>query len=400
MTPLFRKFLGLNWLLVLNMVGLLLWGIYAIYNASSFRESVLLANKWRDQAQWAALGLVVFTVTALVDYKWVRWGSWFLYIIGLMGLTAVKLFGEIHNGAKSWLKVGPIEVEPSQFAIVGVITALAVVLGEMHRLLPGIFRYHWLRLAVSGVLAAIPMVMVLTQPDLGSSAVYGPVVISMFLLANIPYRYLVVLFLLVAFALPLAYFFKLKDYQRARIEVFYKMLTNQKVDIQKDAYMADKIQMAVGSAGLEGKGPLSEKVPDRRSVHRTFYSATESINDFIFSVIIEEFGFQGAVIEIAATAFLLLQCIFVAFYARDHVGRLVVIGVTGMIAAHSFQNMGMNLLMMPITGIPLPFISYGGTFLIVCFFLMGLVQSVWIHRNISPVKRTAGGSDVEDEDDL
>jgi rod shape determining protein RodA len=267
----------------------------------------------------------------------------------------------------------------------------------MHRLLP-IFRHHWLRLAASGILAAIPMVMVLTQPDLGSAAVYGPVVVSMFLVANIPYRYLITLFLIVATALPLAYFFKLKDYQRKRIEVFYKMLTGQKVDILSDAYMADKIQMAVGTAGFDGKGPLSEKVPERRSVHRTFYSATESINDFIFSVIVEEFGFLGAVCEIAVTAALLLQCIFVAFFARDHVGRLVVIGVTGMIAAHSFQNMGMNLLMMPITGIPLPFISYGGTFLLVCFFLMGIVQSVWIHRNISPVKRTAG--DEDDERDL
>jgi rod shape determining protein RodA len=396
MTPLFRKFLGLNWLLLINIIGLLLWGIYAIYNASSFRESVALANKWRDQAQWAALGLVVFFATALVDYKWIRYGSWVLYVVGLMGLTAVKLFGEIHNGAKSWLRIGPQEVEPSQFAIVGVILALAVILGEMHRLLPA-FRHHWLRLAVSGILAAIPMAMVLTQPDLGSAAVYGPVLVSMLLLANIPYRYLITLALIVVTVLPLAYFFKLKDYQRKRIEVFYNMLTGKKVDIQSDAYMADKIQMAVGSAGFDGKGPLSEKVPDRRSVHRTFYSATESINDFIFSVIVEEFGFLGASLEIAATAFLLLQCIFVAYFARDHVGRLVVVGVTGMIAAHSFQNMGMNLLMMPITGIPLPFISYGGTFLVVCFFLMGIVQSVWIHRNISPVKKTRSD---DEEDDL
>jgi rod shape determining protein RodA len=393
-TPLFRKFLGLNWLLLINVLGLLLWGIYAIYNASSFRENVALANKWRDQAQWAALGLVIFFAVALVDYKWVRFGAWLLYGVGLLGLLALKFthLGLNRNGAVSWLKVGPIVMEPSQVAIMGVILALAVVLGEMHRLIPA-FRYHWLRLAVSLVLAVIPMLMVLTQPDLGSAAVYGPVLISMLLLANIPYRYLITLALLVITALPLAYFFKLKDYQRKRIEVFYKMLTNQKVDILSDAYMADKVQLAVGSAGLEGKGPMSVKVPDRRSVHRTFYSETESINDFIFSVIVEEFGFQGAVLQIAATAFLLLQCIFVAFYARDHVGRLLVVGVTGMIGAHSFQNMGMNELMMPITGIPLPFISYGGTFLVVCFFLMGMVQSVWIHRNISPVKNTRDAED-------
>lgn len=387
MTPLFKKFLGLNWFLFFNMLGLLLWGIYAIYNASSFRESAALANKWREQSQWAVLGLGIFFTVALVDYKWVRFGAWILYGVGIMGLVALKVthLGILRNGAVSWLRVGPIVMEPSQLAIMGVILALAVILGELHRLLPA-FRHHWLRLLTSLVLAVIPMLMVLTQPDLGSAAVYGPVLISMLLLANIPYRYLITLTLLVLTALPLAYFFKLKDYQRKRIEVFYKMLTNQKVDTLTDAYMADKVQLAVATAGLEGKGPMSIKVPGQHSIHRTFYSATESINDFIFSVIVEEFGFQGAVLQIAATALLLLACIFVAFFARDHVGRLLVIGVTGMIGAHSFQNMGMNELMMPITGIPLPFISYGGTFLVVCMFLMGLVQSVWIHRNISPVK--------------
>ncbi|HEY2573410.1 MAG TPA: FtsW/RodA/SpoVE family cell cycle protein, partial [Verrucomicrobiaceae bacterium] len=116
------------------------------------------------------------------------------------------------------------------------------------------------------------------------------------------------------------------------------------------------------------------------------------------AVIIEEFGFQGAVLQIAATALLLLQCIFVAFYARDHVGRLVAVGIVGMLAAHSLQSMGMILGMMPITGIPLPFISYGGTFLVVCFFMMGMIQSIWIHRHLSPVKKSDREEEyVEDE---
>src|SRR5690606_14018888 len=102
---------------------------------------------------------------------------------------------------------------------------------------------------------------------------------------------------------------------------------------------------------------------------------------------------------IIVMALLLLQCIFVAFYARDNLGRLIVVGIVAMLFAHSMQNMGMNILMMPITGLPLPFTSYGGTFLIVCMFLMGLVQSVWVHRNISPVKKRAGrGGDRSEEE--
>ncbi len=387
MTPLLRKFLGLNWLLFANIIGLVVWGIYAIYNASSFREEPSLARKWLDQTTWAGIGLVVFFCAAMIDYKWMRWGAWIMYAIGILGLIAVKIFGKVINGSQNRIEVGSFQIQPSQITICGVIIALAIVLGDLHRVIPA-FRYHWLRLAVSGVLAGVPMLIVLKEPDLGSAAVYGPVVVAMLLVANIPFRYLITLILVVLTALPLAYFFGLKPYQKKRVEVFYNMFAGKPVDVLKEGYMANNILLAVGSAGFEGKGPLSEKVPERRSVHRSLFSKTESINDFIFAVIVEEFGFQGAVLHIAATALLLLQCILIAFYARDHIGRLFVVGVVGMMAAHSIQNMGMNIVMMPITGIPLPFISYSGTFLVVCMFLMGLVQSVWIHRNVSPVKKS------------
>ena len=394
MSPLLRKFLGMNWVLFANIIALCIWGVYAIYNASAFREELGLATKWRSQVEWGAIGLVIYFAASLIDYKWVRWGAWIAYGVGIVGLVAVKLYATEILGVKNRIDFGSFQVQPSQFTITGVILALAVVLGDMHRLLPA-FRHNWLRLLVSGLLAGVPMVMVWKNSDLGSAAVYGPTIVFMFLVANIPFRYLITLALIVLIVLPPAYVFGLKTYQKNRLLVFYKMLMHEKVDVLREGYMADKVQLAVGSAGFEGKGPMSSKV-DGHSIHRTLFSKTESINDFIFAVIIEEFGFQGAVLQIAATALLLLQCVFIAFYARDHLGRLIVIGVVGIIATHSLQSMGMMLGMMPITGIPLPFISYGGTFLIVCFFLMGMVQSVWIHRNISPVTRKKG----EQEEDL
>lgn len=398
MTPLFRKFLGINWVLFINMILLLAWGVWAIYNASSFREGAALSSKWRDQVVWACMGLVVYFSTALVDYKWMRWGAPFMYMAGIAGLIAAKFLAEDVKGAKSIIHIGSLNFQPSQLAIAATIVTLGVILGDLHRVW-SIFRHHWLRLGVSGVFAVIPMAMVLKEPDLGSAMVYGPVVIAMLLVGSIPFRYLITLALCVACVVPLAYFFGLKPYQKKRVEVFIDMLANKEVDKLGDAYMADKIQIAVGSAGFEGKGPLSAKV-DGRSVHRTFYSETESINDFIYSVIVEEFGFRGGLMQIVGTAFMLLQCIFVAFYARDNLGRLVVVGVTGMMFAHAMQNMGMNVLMMPITGLPLPFVSYGGTFLVVCMFLMGLVQSVWVHRNLSPVKKTTrGGEDRRQEEE-
>ncbi len=399
MTPLFRKFLGIHWLLFANMVILLIWGVYAIYNASSFRTGTdaYLAGKWRDQVQWGSMGLIIYFGASLLDYKWVRWGSWLLYLAGIIGLILVKTKGDVMKGARSVIDLGPINFQPSQLAIVACIVSLAVVLGDLHRISPA-FRKHWLRILVSGILAGIPMLMVLKEPDLGSAAVYGPVVVAMFLVGSIPFRYLISLFLVVACVVPVAYFFVLKPYQKARVQVFFDMMANKKVDKLGDAYMADKVQIAVGSAGFEGKGPLSEKVPEHRSIHRMFYTPTEAINDFIYSVIVEEFGFRGGIMQIFGIALLLLQCIFVAFYARDNLGRLIVVGITAMLFAHSMQNMGMNVLMMPITGLPLPFTSYGGTFLVMCMFLMGMVQSVWVHRNISPVKKGRTDTTVDEDD--
>ena len=219
----------------------------------------------------------------------------------------------------------------------------------------------------------------------------------MLLVGSIPLRYIIVLFLCAACVLPLAYFFALKPYQKARIQVFINMLTNQKVDVLGDAYVANLLQIAVGSAGFEGKGPLSEKVPDRHSVHRTFFPEDEAINDFLYGVVVEEFGFRGGLLQITGIALLLLQGIFVAFYARDQLGRLIVVGTVAMLFTNSFMNMGQSLQVTPITGVPMPFVSYGGTFLVMCMFLMGMIQSVWVHRNISPVKKGRGdeGSDEE-----
>jgi rod shape determining protein RodA len=131
-----------------------------------------------------------------------------------------------------------------------------------------------------------------------------------------------------------------------------------------------------------------------------FFPETEAHSDFIFGVICEEFGFRGAILLLSGIALLLLQCIFVAFYSRDQVGRLLVVGITAMIFAHTFQNAGMNLSMLPVIGLPMPFISYGGTFMIVTLFLMGMIQSVWVHRNISSVKKsTSGGRESRSNDD-
>lgn len=395
MTPLFKKLLGLNWILALNMLALIAFGAYAIYNASAYKEGTDLSLKWREHIQWGLIGLPVFFAAALIDYKWIRWACVPMYLVGIAALIAVEFYGVERLGNKAWLQIGGFSFQPSQIAITAGIMTLAVVFGDLPRFVP-VFRHPSLRILLATILAGIPAVMV-AKEDLGSGLVWGPVFVAMMLVGSIPFRYLIVLFLGVVSVVPLVYFFGLKDYQRKRIDTTIYMLTGQekKINMRNEGWVASHLQVAVGSAGFNGKGPLSQKVPGGRSIHRTFFP-NESINDFIFAVVAEEFGFQGALLLLSGMLLLLIQGVFVAHNARDPVGRLIAIGVVAMFFAHTFQNAGMNLNVLPIIGIPMPFVSYGGTFLVVTLFLMGMLQSVWIHRHISSVKKRRAGRDYDE----
>lgn len=403
MTPLFKKFLGINWILMFTLAGLLTFGVYAIFNASSFRtDSPLgLDSKWRDQITWIGLGVPFLMGAALIDYKWIRWACIPLYLAGIAGLVYLEIFGVEVKGNKAWVEMAGQRVQPSQFAIMAGIIMLAVVFGELPRIWR-VFRHPWLRIIVGGILAGIPAGMVIKE-DFGSGLVWGPVFLAMLIVGSIPFRYIITMILSALCVVPIMYFFVLKPYQQARIDTTWYLLTNQmdKVDTRGDGWVPNYVQTAVASAGFEGKGPLSSKVPEQRSIHRMFFPEGEAHSDFIFGVVCEEFGFRGAVLLLSGIGLMLLQGVFVAFSARDQVGRLIVVGVTAMFFAHTFQNAGMNLCMLPVIGLPMPFISYGGTFMIVTLFLMGMLQSVWVHRNISPVKKAgAAGREVEfDEDD-
>lgn len=400
MTPLFKKFLGMNWLVVLNIAALIVFGVYAIYNASAYKEDPAMALKYRDQIRWVLIGLPFFFAASLIDYKWVRWACVPMYLAGIGGLVAVLAFGVEIGGNKAWIKVGSIMVQPSQFAIMSGILILGVIFGELPRMLP-VFRRPWLRIMMAGMVAGVPALMVIKE-DLGSGLVWGPVFLSMMLVGSIPFRYMITMLLGVVSVVPLVYVFALKPYQQTRINSTWYMVTNQldKVDLQNEGWVAKHLQIAVSTGGLEGKGPESKKVPDQASIHRTFFPH-ESINDFIFGVICEEFGFRGALLVLSGMALLLVQGVFVAFCARDQLGRLIVVGVVAMFFVHTFQNAGMNLVMLPVIGLPMPFVSYGGTFVVVTLFLMGMVQSVWVHRNISAVKkkRSVNGPRRDEEDD-
>lgn len=384
MTPLFRKFLGLNWFMIIVMIGLMIFGVTAIYSAGHQRSGEF-STAWNSQIQWMAVGLVGFFAVSLVDYRWVRWGAVFVYLAGLGGLIALKFFAVEIYGERNWLEIGGFRVQPSQPALAGGILMLAVVLAELPKL-HKIFTYHWVRLILSGLVAGIPMALVIKE-DQGSGMVWAPVLATVWLVGLIPFRYLISITLLGLTVVPLVYFLGLQNHQRVRIENIIKVWTGEPIDIQGSGYDLHYVQMAIGSGGFTGKGFLANKVPGQRSINRMGFIPDTAINDYIFPVVAEEHGFRGASLFISALAFLLLQAVVVALAARDLLGRLIVSGVVAMFFMHIFWNIGMSLALVPIAGIPIPLVSYGGTFMVVTLFLLGMVQSVWVHRNIQPVKK-------------
>lgn len=396
MTPLFRKFLGMNWLLVLNMFALIVFGIFAIYSATHFKVGTSVHGLWSKQVILCGIGTLFFIGAALIDYRWVLWGGIPLYLLGII-LSIAALMGvgggDDVEGHNAWIRIPGIgiNVQPSQVAIAGGIIVMALVLGHLHKVHP-IFRHHMLRLAIVGVVCVIPFAIVLLQGDFGSAIVWLPVAFAMLLVGSIPFRYIIVVTQIGLVMIPWAYFFGLKPHQKDRIEVYVNMLLQKQVDTQGNAYAATNIIKAVGSGGFNGKGYLFEKSINNLG----FIPQVTAHNDFIFAVVAEEMGFKGSILLLAGFAFLLIQMLFIAFYSRDPIGRLITVGVVALFFAHIFQHVGMNILLMPITGIPLPFISYGGTFAVICMFLVGMVQSVWVHRAIAASQqRAASGSAFE-----
>jgi rod shape determining protein RodA len=368
MTPLLRKLLGLNWVLLITMLALAIFGVIAIYSATYMREESVASEFWRKQANWVAVGFLAFMVTSLIDYRWVRWGALPMYLAGIVFLVATKFFGTKVYGARSWLHVGPINFQPAQVAVIAGIMVLALFLShpqfrEMHAML---------KLLLCGVIVGAPCLLILLQPDLGMVIIWGPVLLALLFVGGIPLRYLVCIILIVVGFIPLAINLALKPYQQERITAFI----NPEIDKQGSAWAINQSLIAIGSGGWSGKG---FKAPNTQ-IEMGFLPATAVHNDYIFSAIGEQWGFVGGMFLVGAFALLLLTCVFVAFFAGDQFGLLLTIGITSLIFTHIFQNIGMTISLLPITGVPLPLISYSGSFVLVIMFGLGIVNSVWIHR--------------------
>ena len=369
MTYFVRKLGRLQWPLLALVALLGLFGIFAIYSATWMREQ----DFWSRQLVWLVLGLIVCVGVAMTDYRWIRRGALPIYIAGLLGLVAVHLIGKTVYGSGSWLDLGVMSFQPSQLAILAGIMLMALFLSD-HEDMPAP-----LRIALCAAITGIPCAMILAEPDLGSSLVWLPVMLAMLYAARIPARYLLTLILLAVAIIPLMVNFGLRPYQRQRIITFL----DPELDPQGAGWTINQSLTAIGSGGWDGKGFKAENTLNELG----FLPSTIVHNDFVFSVIGEQHGFIGGMLLLLVFLGFIGLGLYVALNAKDDLGRLLGVGLTTLIFTHVFMNIGMTIGVTPITGLPLPLVSYGGSFVMAVLFSVGILQSIWVHRG-----KGSGGS--------
>jgi len=355
----------MDWLFFISMLCLTVIGVLFIYSATFRNENEWMTALTRRQIVWVLAGLCVFTTAMLTDYRQLASNAWWLYLICLILLVLVLVMGVKIYGAYRWLNLFGIQIQPSEFAKLGTLMIIAHYLSPPSRDMSSFKTFYTVLL-----LMAVPFILVLRQPDLGTALMLVPVTLILLYVGGVPLRYLAILVGVGILLSPLGWLV-LDEYQKNRIFVFF--------DPGRDPLNAgwNKIQseIAVGSGGLGGKGFLmgTQNILG-------FLPRTVAPTDFIFSVIAEEAGFVGSILVLGLYAVILSCGIRAAIRARDKLGRLVAAGITTMLFCHMFVNVAMTVGLAPITGLPLPLISYGGSFMVCTMAGLGLVQSVYVRR--------------------
>ncbi len=372
----------MNWLLIILAVCLAVFGIMAIYSATYMREEVYLTEMWRRQVVWLAIGITIFFVAALIDYRaWLNHVSFplIMYLGGLGFLGLTHFIGRTTFGAKSWLDIGPISFQPAQLAVISTLLLIAWLLANTE---------NWVgfwptvgRIFSCAAIIAPPWILILIQPDLGECLVWIPAVLALLYVGRVPKRYLLVMIIIGIAVVPVVANFGLKAYQRERLTTFL----NPDYDPQGAGWTINQSLIAIGSGGFYGKGFTAPNT----QVQLGFLPSTIVHTDFIFAAIGEQLGFVGTITLIAAFGVLLLAGLLIAASATDDLGRLVAVGFITLIFTHIYMNIGMTISVTPITGVPLPLISYGGSFLVLILFALGVLESIWIHRKINTNPRSA-----------
>lgn len=334
------------------------------------------ANLPLKQGIFSIVGILAMLIASFVDYRFFKGTSWILYIITLLLLVYVDFFGVAAGGAMRWIPLGMFQLQPSEVAKATTILALASFFsGKIGRL-------QWKDIIVSALIVSLPLLLILKEPDLGTALVISFIYIMMLFWSKptkvqtitISAAILIMAIVLVLSAMKVGPFGSLlQDYQRNRILTFI----DPNLDPYGKGYNVKQAQITIGSGGLFGRGL-------GRGSQSQLQFLPKPQTDFIFAGIAESFGFIGTAVFLSLFAYLIIQIVNVAHLARDNFGMLLAIGAASMFLFQVLVNVGMNLGLAPVTGIPLPFSSYGGSALVVYFSIIGVVQGVYMrHKQIT-----------------
>jgi rod shape determining protein RodA len=350
-----------DWLLLIFVLIICGLGVMEIHSATQHTK---FAGAHVKQVYWVLGGVGMMFLVSLVNYQALLEQIHWFYIVGVGSLMAVMIFGQKYLGARRWIKMpGGNHFQPSEWVKLILILAVAKYFADLQQR-----DLSWSDFMKAGAIVGIPMLMVLAQPDLGTSLTYLPIALMGLFLGGLHWKQAAVVVFLAALCMPLAWH-HLKDYQKARLVSFLE----PDADPRGSGYQVTQSLIAVGSGGLwGGKGSQT---------HGAFLPVPQT--DFIFAAFAEEHGFVGALGVLLLYFIMLMRLTQNAQTAPDRAGTFVVMGVVAVLSFHILVNVGMVVGFMPVTGIPLPLMSYGGSSVLFMFLALGMVMNVRMRRFVN-----------------
>jgi rod shape determining protein RodA len=346
------------------------FGLLMIYSATQSSGSFSMER----QMIFVTAGIIVYFIASNIDYREYRLWVPIASLIVLVLLVAVFLFEPV-NGAQRWIELGFFKLQPAEFAKVVVIVALASILappvrGDIERR-----QLSWSKIGQALLVISIPAILILQEPDLGTTLVFAFIVYVMLFAAGATWRQMVALGIGgVISGVAIWEFGLLADYQMDRIRI----LIDPTIDPQGIGYNLAQSKLAIGSGQLTGQGLFAE------GTQTAFEYVPEQETDFIFTAVGEQLGFVGGLLVLIAFAVIIWRLLVIAANARDRFGALIGVGIAAMMMFHVFVNVGMTIGIMPVTGLPLPFLSQGGSFYLAMTLALGIANSVWLMRTPVP----------------
>lgn len=354
-----RELKNIEWSILIIALILSIIGLVALFSATQETEH----EDFYKQCIWLVISLVIMIIVMLIDYELLVKVSPFLYGFFIILLVAV-LFTSPINGATSWFDIGFFSFQPGEFAKIFVILFLAYAIRKIQEKGKNNINRPT-RLLLLLAIVGLPVLLIIKQPDYGTAAAFIVATVMMLIVSGIDKKYIIASIILVIVSVPIIYNFILPEHAKTRIDIFL----NPESDPRGAGYNIIQSKLAIGAGGLTGMGLFK----GNQTQLGFLYPKT---TDFIFAVIGEEMGFVVSAAIIILYVFLIVKGFFIAKTAKDELGTLIASGITGVFLFHMVENIGMVMGLLPITGVPLPFISYGGSSLITNFICIAILLNI------------------------